>query len=162
MPARDLDRRLGSPSRLGELASEVVQDRGPGQSEGEAVDVRKTLGDGKAALDPLPGAIGKAKEPKRLCRIQPARHGGALRVEQEVGTMLFPGRDRIVDRDALVQRRHRIGEPAEEEQRRALSAPGQGAAERCSLLVRQQDQPLREIVRPLVLTAYQVAIPQPP
>src|SRR5687767_3744070 len=46
MPARDLDRRLGSFLRLSELAPEVVQDRGPGQSEGEAVDVFETLGNG--------------------------------------------------------------------------------------------------------------------
>ena len=117
MLARDVDRRLGLPLGRSKLPAQVVQKRDPGQGEGEAVGVREPLSEGEAGLHRAHGTVGKAEEPKGPCRIEPARHAGALRVEHEVGTMFLPACDRIVDRDALVQGCRRIGKPPKEEQR---------------------------------------------
>jgi hypothetical protein len=58
----------------------------------------------------------------------------------------------IVDRNTLIQLLSRISEPAEEEQRCAPSAPSQGTAQRRPLLLREDDQPLGEIMGPLELS----------
>ena len=67
-------------------------------------------------------------------------------MKQEVSTTPIQSRDRIVDPDALIQSCRRIGKPAEIIQRRAEGAPCQGAVERRPLLLREQDQPLRQLM----------------
>ena len=74
----------------------------------------EALGQGKASLDSFQGAIGEAEEPEAPPRKQPAHGAGALRVEEEVGTMLLPAPDPVVDRDALAQVGERIREPPEQ------------------------------------------------
>jgi ABC transporter substrate binding protein len=157
----EIDGRLGSLSRRIELVPEVMQNRGKVQSEDETVSMREASSEVEARFDPLQGLIGEAEEPKSPCRVQPAHDTGALRVEQEV-VRIFPGRDRIIDRDPLAQLASCIGKSAEQEQRCTSSAPGQGAAERCALFLPEHDQALGQIKDPLEFAPHNIVVPQSP
>ena len=141
MLAGEIDDRFGSPKRRVKLAPGIVHERCAIQSRGEAVGMWDPLAEGERSFHHVRGAVGEPEQPKDPCRIHPALHAGTLRVEQNVGT-IFPGRDRIVDLDALIQHCGRIGESAEEEQACAQRASGQGSVEWYLLRIRERDQPL--------------------
>ena len=88
-----------------------------------------------------------------------AHDTGTFGVEQKVSRIL-PVRDRVIDRNALLQCRLRIGEPAKEDQGCASSAQGQGMADWYPLLLCERDQASAEIMGPPELAPHHMVVPQ--
>ena len=74
--------------------------------------------------------------------------------------MIIQRRDCVVDRDPFVQHCRRIGKPAKIVQCGAEGALGQGAVERCTLLLRKLNQPLGQLMGLLEFASQEVAVPQ--